>query len=78
MDWTVIGQYGIAGLALGILLFVLKMHYESYQANTLAITELKLVIERQIDRERSYHEVLLPLIQDTNERIREIQIEVRK
>lgn len=78
MDWTALGQYGIGGMALGLLAFVLKMHYESYQANTNALSELKAVIERQQDREETYHNVILPLIHDTNERVREIQIEVRK
>lgn len=78
MDWSTIGQYGIAGIALGLLAFVLKMHYESYQANTNALSELKEVIQRQTDREESYHNVLLPLIKDTNERVRIIENEVRK
>lgn len=72
------GQYGIAGLSFGLLAFVLKMHYESYQANTTALAELKEVIQRQTDREENYHNVLLPLCKDTNERVRTIEIEVRK
>jgi len=78
LDWSSIGQYGIGGMSLALLAFVLKMHYESYQANTTALSELKEVIHRQTEREESYHNVLLPLIKDTNERVRSIEIEVRK
>ena len=78
MDWQTIGQYGIGGMSLGLLAFVLKMHYESYQANTTALSELKQVIERQLEREKNYYDVLLPLMKDTNERVRSIENEVRK
>lgn len=78
MDWSQVGQYGVAGLTLGLLAFVLKMHYESYRANTNALSELKEVIQRQTDREENYYNVLLPIIKDTNERVRIIENEVRK
>lgn len=78
LDWTAVGQYGIGGMALALLAYVLKMHYESYQANTIALSELKSVIERQVEREQTFHNELLPLIRDTNERVRTIEVEVRR
>lgn len=78
LDWTQLGQYGIATVALGLLAYALKLFHDSYQQNTAALNELRLVIERQAEREKSYHEVLLPLLKDTNERVRVIENEVKK
>ena len=78
LDWSAVGQYGLGGMALGLLAYVLKMHYDSYQANTTALHELKSVIEKQTEREQMFHDVILPLMKDTNERVRIIENEVRK
>lgn len=78
LDWSTLGQYGIATVALALLAYALKLFHDAYNLNTSALNELKIVIERQTERENSYYNVLLPLIQDTNERVRIIEIEVRK
>ena len=78
MDWSSIGQYGIGGMALALLAYVLKMHYESYQANTTALSELKTVIEKQADREKVFMDMIYPIAKDTNERVRMIEQEVRR
>lgn len=78
MDWTTLGQYGVATVALGLLGYALKLFHDSYQLNTTALNELKIVIERQTEREQAYHELIIPLLKDTNERVRIIEIEVKK
>lgn len=78
LDWSQVGQYGIGGMSLGLLAYVLKMHYDSYQANTTALYELKSVIEKQTEKEEMFHDVILPILKDTNERVRIIEIEVKR
>ncbi|CAB4128014.1 hypothetical protein UFOVP103_13 [uncultured Caudovirales phage] len=78
MDWSQVGQYGIGGMSLFILAYVLKMHYESYQANTNALSELKIVIQKQSDREQLFMDMIYPIAKDTNERIRIIETMVKQ
>lgn len=78
MDFSVIGQYGLGGIAMGLLAYVLKMHYESYQANTNALSELKSVIEKQTAKEEMFMNQIFPLAKDTNDRVRIIEQELKK
>lgn len=78
MDWSTIGQYGVATVALALLGYALKLFHDSYQLNTTALNELKIVIERQTEREQAYHELIIPILKDTNERVRIIENEVKK
>ena len=73
MELEQFGQYGIATVALGLLLFVLKMHYASYKENTKAIHQLTIVMEKQAVREQMFMDMIYPIAKDTNERVRRIE-----
>lgn len=78
MDLAALGQYGLGGIAMGLLAYVLKMHYESYQANTNALSELKTVIANQTAKEEMFMQQIYPLAKDTNDRVRIIEQELKK
>lgn len=65
-------------MALALLGYALKLFHDSFRENTNALTELKTVIEKQTEREKAFIDVIYPLAKDTNERVRAIEIEVRK
>lgn len=73
MDFTELGQYGIATVALGLLAYALKIFHESYVKNTEAIHQLTLVMEKQSVREQMFMDMIYPIAKDTNERVRRIE-----
>ena len=73
MDFTELGQYGIATVALGLLAYALKIFHESYVKNTEAIHQLTLVMEKQVVREQMFMDMIYPIAKDTNERVRRIE-----
>jgi hypothetical protein len=73
VDFTELGQYGIATVALGLLAYALKIFHESYVKNTEAIHQLALVMEKQSVREQMFMDMIYPIAKDTNERVRRIE-----
>ena len=73
MDITQLGQYGIAAVALGLLAYALKLFHDSYVANTEAINQLRMVMEKQSMREQMFMERMTDVVQDTNQRVRRIE-----
>jgi hypothetical protein len=73
MDFTELGQYGIATVALGLLAYALKIFHESYVKNTEAIHQLTIVMEKQVVREQMFMDMIYPIAKDTNERVRRIE-----
>lgn len=73
MDFTQLGQYGIATVALGLLAYALKIFHESYVKNTEAIHQLTIVMEKQVVREQMFMDMIYPIAKDTNERVRRIE-----
>ena len=73
MDITQLGQYGIAAVALGLLAYALKLFHDSYVANTEAINQLRMVMEKQSMREQMFMERMTEVVQDTNQRVRRIE-----
>lgn len=73
MDFTTWSQYGIAGMALALLAYALKLFHDSYKENTEAINQLKMVMEKQAVREQMFMDMIYPVAKDTNERVRRIE-----
>ncbi len=73
MDIDSLSQYGVAGAALAILAYALKLFHDSYRENTNAISQLKEVMEKQAVREQMFMDMIYPIAKDTNERIRRIE-----
>lgn len=73
MDITQLGQYGIAAVALGLLAYALKLFHDSYVANTEAIHQLTIVMEKQAVREQMFMDMIYPIAKDTNERVRRLE-----
>ena len=73
VDITQLGQYGIAAVALGLLAYALKLFHDSYVANTEAINQLRMVMEKQSMREQMFMERMTDVVQDTNQRVRRIE-----
>lgn len=73
MDIEALSQYGIAGMALGLLAYALKLFHDSYRENTNAISQLKEVMEKQAVREQMFMDMIYPVAKDTNERIRRLE-----
>ena len=73
MDITQLGQYGIAAIALGLLAYALKLFHDSYVANTEAINQLRMVMQKQATREQVFMERMTDVVQDTNQRVRRIE-----
>jgi hypothetical protein len=78
LDWTIFGQYGLGGIALGLLAYALKLFHDSYRENTKAIHSLTYVMEKQSVREQMFMDMIYPIAKDTNERVRIIENEVKK
>lgn len=73
MDFSTLSEYGIAGMALGLLAYALKLFHDSYRENTLAIVQLKEVMEKQAVKEQMFMDMIYPIAKDTNERIRRME-----
>lgn len=73
MDFNTFSQYGIAGMALGLLAYALKLFHDSYKENTDAIVQLKEVMEKQNVREQMFMDMIYPIAKDTNERVRRME-----
>lgn len=73
MDLNALSQYGIAGMALALLAYALKMFHDSYKENTSAINQLKEVMEKQAVREQMFMDMIYPIAKDTNERVRRME-----
>lgn len=73
MDFSQLGQYGIASIALGLLAYALKLFHDSYVANTDAINQLRTVMEKQAVREQLFMDMIYPIAKDTNERVRRLE-----
>ena len=73
MDIEALSQYGIAGMALGLLAYALKLFHDSYRENTNAISQLKEVMEKQAVREQMFMDMIYPVAKDTNERVRRLE-----
>jgi cell shape-determining protein MreD len=73
MDFTQLGQYGIAAVALGLLGYALKLFHDSYQQNTEALHQLTTVMEKQAVREQMFMDMIYPIAKDTNERVRRME-----
>ena len=73
MDLNTLSQYGIAGMALALLAYALKLFHDSYKENTNAISQLKEVMEKQAVREQMFMDMIYPIAKDTNERVRRME-----
>lgn len=73
MDLNALSQYGIAGMALALLAYALKLFHDSYKENTNAINQLKEVMEKQSVREQMFMDMIYPIAKDTNERVRRME-----
>ncbi len=73
MDLNALSQYGIAGMALALLAYALKMFHDSFKENTSAISQLKEVMEKQAVREQMFMDMIYPIAKDTNERVRRME-----
>lgn len=73
MDFSTWSQYGIAGMALALLAYALKLFHDSYKENTEAINQLKMVMEKQAIREQMFMEMIYPVAKDTNDRVRSLE-----
>lgn len=78
MDFTSWSQYGIAGMALALLGYALKLFHDSYKENTEAINQLKTVMEKQGVREQMFMDMIYPIAKDTNDRIRHIEESINR
>ncbi len=78
MDFSTWSQYGIAGMALALLAYALKLFHDSYKENTEALNQLKMVMEKQAVREQMFMDMIYPVAKDTNERVRHIEESVRR
>ncbi len=73
MDLDLLAQYGVAGAALAILAYALKLFHDSYRENTTAISQLREVMEKQAVREQMFMDMIYPIAKDTNERVRRME-----
>lgn len=78
MDFNSWSQYGIAGMALALLAYALKLFHDSYKENTEAINQLKSVMEKQAIREQMFMDIIYPIAKDTNDRVKHIEETVKR
>lgn len=78
MDFTSWSQYGIAGMALALLAYALKLFHDSYKENTEAINQLKMVMEKQSIREQMFMDMIYPVAKDTNDRVKHIEDSIKR
>ena len=78
MDFSTWSQYGIAGMALALLAYALKLFHDSYKENTAAINQLTIVMEKQAIREEMFMEMIYPIAKDTNDRVKNLEEGIKR
>lgn len=76
MDITNLAQYGLAGVAIALIIllaFAMKQFHDSYKENTKAIYRLSNVIDKQTQKEQMFMDAIYPIAKDTNERVRRME-----